>query len=389
MSRPVRPVRRYGDRLYSDTSLLEDYAKRSPYTHSTEISRAMRSGRCACVIDPVPEGCLYASSDRNTETIKNFTTGGESRDELKIFVYLAGHSGMINTHQMPNEPKITVGCNTFFFNNAGESSFTPVGVASNHTSGRFMTTLSDLSDSYETIDKGRFYSFLERFRDNELLPGSPISLYTLGTQIDDLNVLGAGTLYDTDYDRNPDGSTTFTRNPASVRIFVKNGRNKVFGNLTSPNLIDMFLHTIGNLQMRPSQYSPGYFDITIDPYMYHDQLSGYRHVRLSDIYNFIRNVIAQANLVNTDADMNEFMSHHVVLVSTGCRCLGTGDVCRVSSVEPQHSIPDDIFDDFSDDFPDDDARSVGGKKKKQRRRQTRNRKYKLSKKKSTKRVRRS
>jgi len=371
------------------SSVLQYYLNKAQPTYES-ANAGLASGRCACVVDPVPGGCSYASSVRNKKAIEQFTRTAEAEENLQIFVYLAGHSGMINTHQMQGEPKITVGCNTFFFNNAGESTFTPAGVGSNQTSAHFMRTLGELSDRHETINKGRFYSFLERFRDDALLAGSPISLYTLGTQIDDLNVLGAGTLYDTDYLRNPDGSYVinpdgsriFNQNPASVRIFVKNGRNKVLGNLTSPNLIDMFQYTKGNLQMRPSRYYPGYFDITIDPYMYLDQLSGFRPVRLSDIYNFIRNAIAQAGLVTTLAEMNVFMSRHVVLVSLGCRCLGTGDVCRVESVErpydPTLQLP-----------ADDNVRSIGGKKK-HRQPRTRNHKHKHkpSKRKVTKRVKR-
>lgn len=361
------------------SSVLQYY---SNPTYESANARAA-SGRCACVVDPVPGGCSYASSARNQKAIEQFTLTAEAADNLQIFVYLAGHSGMINTHQVQGEPKISVGCNTFFFNNAGESTFTPTGMGANRTSYHFMRTLGELSDRYETINKGEFYRFLERFRDINLIRGSPISLYPLHDQIDDLIVLTAGTLHDSDYDYNRDGSkrNTLNENPASVRIFVKNGRNKVIGNLTSPNLIDMFDYTRGNLQMTPSQTYHGYNEIAIDPYMYYDQLSGYRAVRLSDIYNFIRNAIRQAGLVTTDEAMNEFMHRHVVLVSMGCRCLGTGDVCRVESVERPY--------DPTLQLPDDNVRSIGGKKKRRQPR-TRNHKHKHkpSKRKATKRVKR-
>lgn len=351
------------------------------FTYETENAR-LRS-RCACFVDPVPEGCSYASSERNKIAIDTFKAG-EAKDDLQIFVYLAGHSGMINTHQMPNEPKISVGCNTFFFNNAGESTFTPIGVGSNHTSFQFMKTLGELSSSHDTISKRQFYSFLERFRDNNLITGSPISLYPLQAEIDDLIVLGAGTLYDSDYDHYPDGSRILNRNPASVRIFVRGNKNDSFiGDLISHNLIDMWHHTKYNLQITSSQEHPGYWEIKINPYMYYDQSSGYRPVRLSDIYNFIRESVARMYGITDKHIMDEFMSRHVVLVSSGCRCLGTGDVCRVESV-PR---PDDP----TLQLPDDDTRSVGGGRKKKRRRfRTRKHKqkdYKKSEKNKKKRLR--
>lgn len=369
------------------TSVLQHYlamAQQPQFTYDTENAR-LRSG-CACVVDPVPEGCLYASSKRNKKAIKTFTKPtAEATDDLQIFVYLAGHSGMINTHQAPSEPKIFVGCNTFFFNNAGESTFIPR--SANNTSSEFMSTLRDLSLRHNTISKGQFYSFLERFRDNHLIRGSPISLYPLQDQIDDLIVLGAGTLHDSDYD--PRG---LNGNPASVRIFVKSGKLGSFlGDLTSHNLVDMWQVTRGNLQIAPSMQCPGYLEIKINPYMYYEQSSGYRPVRLSDIYNFIREAVARMYGISvTDKHhMDEFMSRHVVLVSCGCRSLGSGDVCRVESVPRTHLSSESSSSESSGLDDDDDARSIGfGGKKKRRHCRTRKHKHKrkTSKNKSTKRA---
>jgi len=78
--------------------------------------------------------------------------------------------------------------------------------------------------------------------------------------------------------------------------------------------------------------------------------------------------------------MDEFMSRHVVLVSAGCRSLGSGDVCHVESVPRPLS---------ESSGPDDDARSIGfGGKKKRRHCRTRKHKHKrkILKKKSTKRA---
>lgn len=357
-------------------SVLEYYSRPTP-TYASANAR-LASGSCACVVDPVPGGCSYASSERNQQAIKTFTTSAEATDDLQIFVYLAGHSGMINTHQVQGEPKIFVGCNTFFFNNAGESTF--LLDSANVTSTNFMRRLGELSTRHNTITKGQFYSFLERFRNDHLIRGSPISLYPLQDQIDDLIVLGAGTLHHSEY--NPGGG--LNGNPASVRIFVKRDKGGSFlGDLISPNLIDMWQVTRGNLQIAPSMQCPGYLEIKINPYMYFDpsSVSGlFRPVRLSDIYSFIREAVTRMYGITGKHIMDEFMSRHVVLVSAGCRSLGSGDVCHVESVPRPLSESSGL---------DDDARSIGfGGKKKRRHCRTRKHKHKrkILKKKSTKRA---
>lgn len=333
----------------------------------------------------VPGGCWVGDSARNEIAIRNFTnTKGEGADPLQMVVYIAGHAGIINPHQSRGEPKIVIGCYTFYFNYAGELTFLPGTATPNGTSNAFMSNLSHVAP----FDKNHFFEYLKTFKDRHITAGSPLSLYEPFIRMDDSNVLCGGGVSIDDTHVNSSGRHVFHSNPASVHMFVKDatGHHQIIDlTIYDPNIIDVWKKTSGDLQIRLKADGSGY-EHEIAPYLYLNPDGTYRNVRLSDIYKLIKVAIRhlQPDTATHEHLMNEFLHRHVVLVSGGCRVLGDGTVYRVESTSPQpHHADHALMHSNTASVP----RSGG--KKKQRRRQTRNRKYKLSKKKSTKRVRRS
>jgi len=365
-------------------------------------------------VDFVAGGCWARDSARNQDALFDFKTR-HGTDEVKVVIFLAGHSGLMNTHQSMGEPKIDVGCSTFFFNYAGELTYTPG--SANETSNEFMSKLTGMTNGCdarsESFNKKKFLSFIEAFKDANLTHGSPLSLYEPSEKMDDLIVLTEGSVeHDLVDASNPH---RLHSNPSSVRMFLKLPLgSRLFDFRTfSHDIVDMWQHTGGNLDIQPT--ADGGISMNIPPYVYvNPDRTTYRNVQLSDIYAVIKIVVSKLAHTTDDAAITAWTNQHVVLVSLGCRVLADGTVHRVESVPRIPSVSPKLESGSAHAFMDagtvagvhehgfshwplptpGSGESVSlprpdGGKKKQRRRQTRNRKYKLSKKKSTKRVRRS
>lgn len=397
-------------------SLLDYYGRPPQPSPTYHFLNAIASGQTTLPrpVDYVDGGCFAGDSDRNRETIFKFITG-EGNDDLRIVVFLAGHSGMINPHQSAGEPKSPIGCYTWYFNYAGESTYANTDSATT-VSDKFMSLLNQAASTH-TFDKKMFFEFIQAFKQQNIVSDAPLSLYEPSTQMDDSNVLTNGGVSIDDTYVNHLGQRIFRRNPASALMFVKQANGPKIYDLTksNPAIIDMGEQTRGDLKIHPTADGSG-FEHDYAPYVYRNTDGTYRYVKLSDIYDLIKVAIKTMGLVNPidENAMNEFMHRHVVLVSLGCRSLGNGTVYRVESVPRAHSVsPEHATGSYMDQFPDPrmvadvhergflhwplptpgSGSSVsvppnGGKKKKQRRRQTRNRnKKRLSKKRSTKRSR--
>jgi hypothetical protein len=310
-----------------------------------------------------------------------------------MVVYIAGHAGIINPHQSRGEPKIDIGCYTCYFNYAGELTFIPGTATPTGTSIAFMSNLRHVTP----FDKKHFFDYLKIFKDRHITTGSPLSLYEPFIRMDDSIVLTHGGVSKDDIHFNKHNQPVFHSNPASVHMFVKypTGHHEIIDLMDHhPNIIDMWKATNGDLQIRRKADGSGY-EHDIAPYLYQNPDGTTRYVRLSDIYELIKVVIRKVkqDIATHDPDtnealMNEFLQRHVVLVSGGCRVLGDGTVHRVASISPQpHHADHALMHSNTNTASVSPSRSAGGKKK-QRRRHTRNRKYKLSKKKYTKRSRR-
>ena len=245
------------------------------------------------------------------------------------------------------------------------------------------------------FNKKHFFKHLKKFKDAHITTGSPLSLYEPFIRMDDSVVLTNGSVSIDDTYVSCHGPHLFHSNPASVQMFLKDATGHKIIDLMDyapTNIIDMWKKNGKDLKIHPNADRSGY-EHDIAPYLYQNPDGTTRYVRLSDIYELIKVVIRRLkpDIVTHDLNMNEylmnnFLHRHVVLVSGGCRVLGDGTVCRVESTSPHphHHAGHAVM--HSNTASVSPPRSGG--KKKQRRRQTRNRKYKLSKKKSTKRSRR-
>lgn len=403
---------RFKGRPSHHDSVLKWYGTPTAGYHDLNTKYSAKPTQLPPPVDAVHGGCWVGDSQRNQDTIFNFISG-ERDDELQMIVFLAGHAGIINPHKSEVEPKLDIACYTCYFNYAGELSSTPS--SANATSDAFMTGLTQ-ETSKKKLSKKNFFGFLNRFKETHITTGSPLSLYAPSTRMDDSYVLCAGGIAPNDIGRDHQGNYIIPRNPASVLMFVKSptGDRVVDLTLLNPAIINIWQQRRGDLQVHLKADRTG-FEFDIAPYLYLNSDGTYRNVMLSDIYELIKVFILQMqpDTIGTHI-MNEFMYRHVVLVSLGCRILADGTVYRVESVPRLPSVSPESLTSRAPSSAMDEAKVAalhqhgflhwplptqgsgssvsvsrpGGGKKKQRRRQTRNRKYKMSKKKYTKRSRR-
>jgi hypothetical protein len=293
---------------------------------------------------PTYLGMLNTPRTIEGESLRNMSDTeifAHDTNEIKIIVFLATHASMV-----PSEDKCPVECNTFFFNYDGEPTVRhprpEIPDAPTVLRNRFEHSLTQLGPrpTNPTI-----YALVNAFKETYFAPLSPLSLYLPGTTINNLTVLGQGSIsinHDIDKTKFEDGKppiieqnetlyTIFKENPVSLTMYVLDR------GLPAPNRLDLLdrAPNIVNNYTRISEQHNGYFPLIHDehtrsfvtaepPYLY-DNGFNRRAVLLSDVYDIIktnvRNIlIRQTGRAVTDAQLYEYMGRHVVLVSNGCRC---------------------------------------------------------------------
>ena len=200
-----------------------------------------------------------------------------------------------------------------------------------------------------TLSGAQFLYLVHLLRDDTFSPGSPISVNLpqhKDDEVPDLFLFGAGKVSHGEFE-----SGMVVRNPA-VFMMIDTLTGEVV-DLGSKYLTDTYDAT-------PPRVEGAVVSTTSPAYTMRDG----RMVQLMDVYNIIQTEMHARGV----RDVNQ-----VALILQSCRVLSDGSSVRGPS--PTRGIGTPKY--------------MPGGKKKQRRRQTRNRKYKVSKKKSTKRVRRS
>lgn len=194
-----------------------------------------------------------------------------------------------------------------------------------------------------TLSGAQFLYLAHLLRTATFSPGSPLSVNLPQFPEDavpDLFLFAPGKLFDDDY-----AYGHVVRNPAVFMMI----------DTFTGDVVDLGSKYLTHTYDATSPKVKGLVVSTTSPAYMRDD----KNVHLSDVYNIIEREIGERR-----ADMNQ-----VALILQSCRVSSDGSSMREQS-------------------PTRAPKYMGGKKK-QRRRQTRNRKYKLSKKKLTKRVRRS
>lgn len=286
-------------------------------------------------------GAMCGYSMRNSGEIeafaRNAAEGGFGDDVINHFVFLACHA------ERPIDPQmIDVKGNFICFNYAGLSSIgrhSPSMLKNN-----FFGKIRDYHE--KPINKSRFYKdILVPFKNENLAPGSPISLYRSneGHQIADLYVLCNGTVF-------PDEMINWTQsglheNPGSLIMVSFDGTGKLVGyaNLLDPHNLQYFRENMG-LDI-VDNYSSGRCSVILDPDQgpilsmnpYEVRTADahgngvYRPLLLSEVFNIIQHAIypywinPQFNPRNPDGShgmtIDEYMKKHLVLTTNGCRCI--------------------------------------------------------------------
>jgi len=289
-------------------------------------------------------GAMCGYSVRNSGEIEAFARGnsdpvspGVGDDVINHFVFLACHA------ERPIQPQmIDVKGNFICFNYAGLSSLGRLSPSM--LKNNFFGKIRDYHE--KPINKSRFYKdILVPFKDENLAPGSPISLYRSneGYQIADLYVLCNGTVFH-------DEMTNLTQsglkeNPGSLIMVSFDGNGNLVG---YANLLDTsnLQHFRENGLDIVDNYSSGRcsviwntdhqeYILTMAPYEVRtDDAHGngvYRPLLLSEVFNIIQHAIypywfnPQFNPRNPDGSpgmtIDEYMKKHLVLTTNGCRCI--------------------------------------------------------------------
>lgn len=295
----------------------------------------------------VPSGCYAGDSLRNSQTAEEFAQPhpyGNGDDEIMHIVFLASHGA--RSGNMGN-PRIPVVGNVFFFNYSGEPSFSNAA-----SPNRMCDMFGSLLRTYQPLNKTRFYELITQFKNHTFAPGSPLSIYSPPDQIDDIYVLGSGSVFPDEIShtgellRNPSGLYMVTIRPGQALMMT----DLLAGN---PNVINVYEYykRSGIPFVARSVDSRGRLSMEMvdDSYKYRDPATGaVRPFMLSDVFNLIKErirtefVISQSLSLTGDAleqAVSDYMKRHLVLVSTTCRCFEDESYCRTESTQrPESSI---------------------------------------------------
>jgi len=274
------------------------------------------------------------------ESTRNYRSKNDlfnSQTPVRYVVYADGHGCQTGT-KSEIQPKVP----TVFANYIGESS----SAKKSHNIFKVLLELFErpnVRSSDGTLRGAQFLYLVHLLRDETFSTGSPISVNLpqhKDDEVPDLFLFGAGKVSHGEF-----VSGMVVRNPA-VFMMIDTFTGEVV-DLGSKYLTDTYDAT-------PPIVEGAIVSTTSPAYTMRDG----RMVQLSDVYNIIQTEMHQKGV----RDANQ-----VTLILQSCRVLSDGSSVRQPS--PTRGPP----------------KYIGGKKKKQRRRHTRNRKYKLSKKHSSKR----